>query len=60
MKYRAVVWRIFGPGHSPFKRRSTYDLIKPVVNGRLPDSERGRAIVEINSWFEEDHKTLVS
>ena len=59
MEYHAVVWRIFGAGHSPFKKRSTYELIEPVVSRRVPDSERGRAIAEISSWFTGDRKDLI-
>lgn len=59
MEYRTVVWRIFGAGHSPFAQRSTYELIEPVVNKRLPANERGRAIAEISRWFAADHKMLV-
>lgn len=59
MEYRAVVWRIFGAGHSPFAQRSTYEWIEPVVNERLPANERRPVIAEISRWFASDHKTVV-
>ena len=59
MEYRAVAWRIFGAGHSPFAQRSTYESIEPVVNEWLPANERRPVIAEISRWFASDHKTVV-
>ena len=59
MEYHTVVWRIFGSGHSPFTQPSAYELVKPVVNKRLPADKRRRAIVEISRWFAADREMLV-
>ena len=49
---KAVIWRIFGEGESPLKKRSTYELIKPIISKRVSSAERDRVISEIRGWFE--------
>ena len=49
---RCVIWRIFGAGVSPLKRRSTIELIEPVIRKRVRRNEQDRAIAEIQAWFE--------
>ena len=50
---RDLVWRIFGAGASPMTRKSTFDLIEPVIAKRssLPQHERNTHIAEIRGWF---------
>ena len=50
---KKVVWRIFGAGESLLNKRSTYDLIEPVISRRYvaSDDERDKAIAEIRGWF---------
>ena len=50
---KKVVWRIFGAGESLLNKRSTYDLIAPVISRRYvaSDDERDKAIAEIRGWF---------
>ena len=49
---RCVIWRIFGAGVSPLNRRSTNELIEPVIRKRVRCSEQDRAIAEIHAWLE--------
>ncbi len=51
---RDLVWRIFGAGASPMTRKSTFDLVEPVIVKRssLPQHERNARIVEIRGWFQ--------
>ncbi len=49
---KAVVWRIFGEGESSLKRRSTYELIEPIIGKHVSSTDRGQAIGEIRGWFE--------
>lgn len=49
---KAVIWRIFGEGESPLKRRSTYELIEPIIGKHVSSTDRGQAIGEIRGWFE--------
>ena len=49
---KAVIWRIFGEGESPLKKRSTYELIECIVRKRVSSAERDRVISEIRGWFE--------
>ena len=48
----SVVWRIFGAGASPLNRRSSYDLIDPIIRKRVSPAEANRAIATIRGWFE--------
>ena len=48
----AVIWRIFGAGASPLARRSSYDLIAPVVRKHLSSNAAERSITEIRGWFD--------
>ena len=59
---RAVIWRIFGEGESPLKRRTTYELIEPIVRNRVSSIDPSRVISEIRGWFEshEDRRWLKS
>ena len=51
---KAVVWRIFGEGESPFKGLSPYELIEPIIreDKYVPSGKQNRAILEIRGWFE--------
>ena len=49
---KAVIWRIFGEGASPFKEKSSYELIEPVARKRLPSNDMERSIALIREWFE--------
>ncbi len=49
---KAVVWRIFGEGESPLKGRSTFSLIKPMIEKHVPFHNQNSAIAEIRGWFE--------
>ena len=50
---RAAIWRIFGAGESPLTKRSTFDLIEPIIRKHVPSSaRRDLAISEIRGWFE--------
>ena len=47
-----VVWRIFGAGASPSNRRSSYDLIEPIVSKHVSSTNRERTVSAIKGWFE--------
>lgn len=50
---KAVIWRIFGAGESPLTRRSTFDLIEPVICRHVSSSvQRDWAISAIRGLFE--------
>lgn len=49
---RAIVWRIFGEGASPFKGRSSFELVRPMVEHHVSAIDRPRVIREIQGWFE--------
>ena len=49
---RDAIWRIFGNGESPLTQRTTYDLIEPIIQGRVPSHTKGQAISQIRGWFE--------
>ena len=50
---KAVIWRIFGEGELPLKRRSTHNkLIEQIVKAHAPSIDTNRAITEIRGWFE--------
>ena len=50
---KAIIWRIFGEDESSLKRKSTYELIKWIIEGHVISStEQNRAIAEIRGWFE--------
>ena len=49
---KAVIWRIFGEGASPYTRWMTYELIEPVVRKHLSSTDAERSIVAIRGWFE--------
>ena len=49
---KAVIWRIFGAGASPQKRRSPYQLIEPVLRKHLSPAVAEPAIVAVRAWFE--------
>ena len=48
------IWRIFAAGESLLNKRSTYDLIEPVISRRcvVSDVVRDSAIAEIRGWFD--------
>ena len=47
-----VVWRIFGEGESPLKGRSSYELIRPVVEYHVAVADQNTVMHEIQGWFE--------
>ena len=49
---KAVIWRIFGTGTSHLNKRSTYELIEPIIKKHVTSTERERCITEIRNWFE--------
>ncbi len=49
-----VVWRIFGAGASPLNRRSSYDLIEPIVGKHASSTNKKRMVSTIKGWFESD------
>lgn len=49
---KAVIWRIFGAGTSHLNKRSTYELIEPIIKKHVTSSERERCTTEIRDWFE--------
>ena len=51
---RSAVWRIFGAGESLLKKKSSCDLIKPVLNKYGSHKD----IQEVRGWFDRDNKGL--
>ena len=51
---KAVVWRIFGSGESPFSKKSPYDLVETIVRKRAPSTDLDRVIGEMRGWFDSD------
>lgn len=49
---REVVWRIFGNGESPLTGRSSYELIRPIVESFVPVVNQREVTREIQGWFE--------
>lgn len=56
---KAVVWRIFGENESPLiedelprARRSSYELIEPIIREHVSSNDPDRVIREIRGWFE--------
>ena len=49
---KAVIWRIFGSGESPLNKKSTYDLVEPIIRKRAASTDSDRVIGEIHGWFE--------
>ena len=49
---RAIVWRIFGNGESPLKDRSSFELIRPIVERHLAPAQQLQVAREIQGWFE--------
>ena len=49
---KAVIWRIFGEGETPLKGRSSYELIRPIVEHHVAVADRSRVMREIQGWFE--------
>ena len=47
-----VVWRIFGEGESPLKGRSSYELVRPIVQHHVAVADRNSVMREIQGWFE--------
>ncbi|MDE0145227.1 MAG: hypothetical protein OXL95_05095 [Nitrospira sp.] len=62
VEVKAVIWRIFGEGESPLKRRTTYELIESIVRNRVSSIDPSWVISEIRGWFEshEDRRWLKS
>ena len=52
---RHAIWRIFGNGLAPLKRRTWCELVEPIICNRLGRTdEADRIIAEIRSWFDPD------
>ncbi|MCY3767973.1 MAG: hypothetical protein OXG56_01195 [Gammaproteobacteria bacterium] len=51
---KAIIWRIFGAGTSPFTLRSPYDLIERVVKKHLTSNHTEHSILVIRTWFDSD------
>ena len=49
---KAAIWRIFGAGESPMTRRSSYELIAPIIRKYVPSTNSDRSIAAIRGWFE--------
>lgn len=49
---RSVIWRIFGQGESPFIRRTSFELIEPIVRKHIREDDQGLFISEIANCFE--------
>ena len=50
-----AIWRIIGNGLDPLKQATCRDLVEPVIQEQLRETdEADRAIAEIRSWFEPD------
>ena len=47
-----VAWRIFGGGESPLKGRSSYELIRPIIEHRVTVADQQRVMREIQVCFE--------
>ena len=53
---KRVAWRIFGEGESPLNGRSSYDLIRSIVEHHVAVADRNMVIREIQGWFESHGK----
>ncbi len=49
---RAAVWSIIGTGESPLNRRSSYELIEPIIRKHFSSTDPDRTIASIRGWFE--------
>ncbi len=49
---RRVIWRIFGQGESPLIRKTSFDLIEPIVRKHIREDDQGLAISQIAECFE--------
>ncbi len=49
---RRVVWRVFGNGESPLTGRSSYELIRPIVESFVPVADQRAVTREIQGWFD--------
>ena len=49
---RQVIWRIFGQGESPLIRKTSFDLIEPIVRKHIREDDQGLVISEIAECFE--------
>ena len=49
---KAAIWRIFGAGESPMTRRSSYELIAPIIRKYVSSTDSDRSIAAIRGWFE--------
>ena len=55
-----VAWRIFGEGESPFKARTSYDLVGPVVRAQPAPFETTSVGSEIARWFDAQNGSVKS
>ncbi len=59
---RDLLWRIFGPGASPMRDVSAFELIETVISKRasLPRRQQTTHIAEIRGWFQthDEHRWL--
>ena len=50
---KSAIWRIFGPGEDLSKKKSSYDLIEPVLRkSKVLPANLNSDIQEIRSWFD--------
>lgn len=50
---KAVVWRIFGAGEKLGTKKSTFELIEPIVREYISRPNADQIIVQLQEWFEE-------
>ena len=49
---KSVIWRIFGQGESPLIRKTSFDLIEPIVRKHIREDDQAPLISEIADRFE--------
>ena len=55
LKARQAIWRIFGSGLAPLKQSTCRDLVEPIIQKHLGQTDEvDRAITEIRNWFDPD------
>ncbi len=55
LKARQAIWRIFGSGLAPLKQSTCCDLVEPIIQKQLGQTDEAvRAIAEIRNWFDPD------
>ena len=49
---KAIVWRVFAEGASPYTRLSAYEAIEPVLRRHLSSNVADPSIAAMRAWFE--------